>query len=78
MPWPVKSVQRALRDVGMRKSERGNKNPHELWIGLNGGQVELAKRCNGVPHLFLHVVAGTLENQGICSSRRFKRLVREK
>jgi len=77
MPWPVKSVQRALRDIGMKKWRKGHKNKHEVWSGTNGQMVELARRGNEVPDRFLHVLAWELDRKGLCPNRHFKEMIRQ-
>jgi|GEM_PF-5419378 len=76
MPWPVKSVQRALRDIGLKKCRKGNRNKHEVWSGGKGQRVELARRGNEVPERFIHVLAWELENKGLCPAREFKKIIR--
>ncbi len=77
MPWPVKSVQTALREIGMKKCRKGHKNKHEVWSGGNGKKVELARRGNEVPDRFLHVLAWELDKKGLYRDRDFKKMVRQ-
>jgi hypothetical protein len=77
MTWKVKSVHRALRDIGMKKCRKGNKNKHEVWSDGNGKRVELATRGNEVPDIFLHELAWELDRKGLCSDRHFKNMVRQ-
>jgi hypothetical protein len=75
MSWLLKSVHRALRDVGMRKCRKGHKNKHEVWRDRNGKEVELAKRGKEVPDIFLHELAWE-PDRDLCSDREFKSIVR--
>jgi hypothetical protein len=77
MPWPVKSVHRALRAIGLKKSRKGHRNTHEVWNGGDGQRVELARRGNEVPDRFVHVLAWELDKKGLCPAREFKEMIRE-
>ena len=48
-----------------------------LWRDENGREVQLAPRGDMVPDLFIHILSGQLETQGICTRRYFKRRLRE-
>jgi len=77
MPWPVKAVQRVLRDIGLKKCRKGHRNKHEVWSARKGQRVELARRGNEVPDRFLHVLAWELDRKGIGPDRDFKEMVRQ-
>jgi hypothetical protein len=77
MAWPLKAVQTALREIGMKKCRKGHKNTHEVWSGRNGKKVELAKRGKEVPDIFLHELAWELDKKGLCTDREFKNMVRQ-
>jgi len=76
MTWSVKKVRRALRRLQLKPLAKRTATSHEFWGNDNGRRVQLARKGSIVPHLFLHILAGQIQNHGICSAREFKQLMR--
>jgi hypothetical protein len=72
----AKQVRRVLREIGLSPEKNGKKTTHEVWGDGNGKEVELKSVGADVPHLFIHILSGQMETQGICSRRKFKTMIR--
>ena len=77
MRHDVKTVRTALRALNLKSKKGEKEGSHEVWKDRRGRKVELAKDGKDVPELFVHILAGQLETQGICTRREFKSLLRQ-
>lgn len=76
MAFSKKTVQKTLRNIGLKPCKSGKKTSHEVWGDGKGKTVELASQGTDVAHLFVKLLADSLQNQGLYEAREFKRLLR--
>ena len=77
MPKKLSAVYQALRDMKLKRQSSTSGKSHQVWQEDKGREVQLAPRGSEVPDLFVHILSGQLETQGICSRKVFKRRLRE-
>jgi hypothetical protein len=77
MPRKLSKVYAALKEMKLIRQSNTNGKSHQIWRNENGREVQLAPQGDEVPDLFVHILSGQLETQGICSRRDFKRRLRE-
>jgi hypothetical protein len=77
MSKKLSKVYEMLKEMKLKRQSNTKGKSHQLWRDKNGKEVQLAPQGDVVPDLYVHILSGQLETQGICSRRDYKRRLRE-
>jgi len=77
MPKKLSAVYQSLKEMNLKRQSNTDGKSHQVWQDDKGREVQLAPKGDRVPDLYVHILSGQLETQGICPRRVFKRRLRE-